>query len=427
LDKLYVTGGKKLEGAVRASGSKNGTLALMAASLLAKGQTILRDVPKIGDIYTMIDMLRALGTRIEINGGDTVIIDATDITSTEAPYELVKKMRASFTVLGPLLARKGYARVAMPGGCDIGARPIDFHVKGIAALGALVNTEHGYVEAEAEKLIGTEVYLDFPSAGATQHIMTAACLAEGVTIIQNCAAEPEIQDLAMFLTKMGARIEGAGTTTIRVEGVKELRGVEHTVIPDRMEAGSFAVAAAITKGDITVDNICRSHMEPFVSKLRETGAIVEFTDRRMRVRADSRPLATDVVTMPHPGFPTDMQQPFVALLALAQGTSVVTENVYERRFRYVNELCRMGADIKQEGRSAVIKGVEKLTGAPVTSTDLRAGAALVCAAMAAEGVSEITGIEHIDRGYENLVDKFHLLGGQIIRVETERKEEAVCV
>lgn len=425
MDKLFITGGTPLRGTIRASGSKNGTLAIMAASLLAKGKTVLSNVPKIGDIYTMVEMLRSLGAECEINGGD-VSIDATELVSAEAPYDLVKKMRASFTVLGPLLARKGYAKVAMPGGCDIGARPIDFHVKGIQALGAHIETEHGFVEAEADKLYGAEVYLDFPSAGATQHIMTAACLAEGVTLIQNAAMEPEIVNLASYLTAMGAKIEGAGTTTVRVEGVKELIATKHYIIPDRMEAGTFAVAAAMTQGDVKIEGVCPKHMEPSILKLRETGAVVTVGEDWMRVRANSRPLATDIVTMPHPGFPTDMQQPFVALLSVAQGTSIVTENVYERRFRYINELQRMGADIKQDGRTAIVKGVDKLTGAQVTATDLRAGAAMIIAALGAEGESEISGLEHIDRGYERLIDKLHRLGAEAVRADSERKGSTLC-
>lgn len=398
----------------------------MAASLLAKGRSVLYNVPKIGDIYTMVDMLRALGADCTTSDDNVVTIDATDLQSAEAPYDLVKKMRASFTVLGPLLARKGYAKVAMPGGCDIGARPIDFHVKGIQALGAHIEMGHGFVEAEIDRLRGAEIYLDFPSAGATQHIMTAASLAKGVTLIQNAAMEPEIVDLAKYLTAMGAKIEGAGTTTIRVEGVEELVAVEHEIIPDRMEAGTYAVLAAMCQGDIRVEHASPKHMEPFLLKLRETGAVVTADDTWVRVRANARPMATDVVTMPHPGFPTDMQQPFVALLAVAQGTSVVTENVYERRFKYVSELSRMGADIKQDGRTAVVKGVEKLTGAPVNATDLRAGAALVVAALSADGESEITGIEHIDRGYEGLVDKLRTLGGEIVRADSERKGSELC-
>lgn len=425
--KLVMTGGARLEGTVVSSGSKNGTLAIMAGALLGKGETVLRNVPMIGDVRTMMEMIRALGVQCVEESQGVVRIDATDIQATEAPYELVKRMRASFCVLGPVLARKGYAKVAMPGGCDIGARPIDFHVKGIQALGAFVNMDHGFVEAECERLIGAQVYLNFPSAGATQHIMTTACLAEGTTTIHNAATEPEVVQLANFLTAMGAQIEGAGTTTVHVKGVTELRGTDHDVPSDRMEAGTFAVAAALTRGDVRIERVRIEDVEPFVLKMREAGAIVDLTDNSMRVRCNARPLATDVMTMPHPGFPTDLQQPFAALLAVAEGTSIITENVYERRFRYVNELIRMGADIKQDGRTAVINGVPSLTGAQTVASDLRAGAALVCAALAAEGVSEISGIEHLQRGYENMVGKLQALGAQVSAVPDEQERETVCV
>jgi UDP-N-acetylglucosamine 1-carboxyvinyltransferase len=336
-------------------------------------------------------------------------------------------MRASFTVLGPILARTGYAKVAMPGGCDIGARPIDFHVKGIQTLGAYINTEHGFVEAEAERLQGAEVYLDFPSAGATSHIMTAASLANGLTTIQNAAIEPEISDLAEFLTAMGAKIEGAGTTTIHIEGVRELVGTSHHIIPDRMEIGTYLIAGAMTQGDVRIENIVSKHLESFLSKLRETGCVITTNGSWVRIRANSRPIATDIVTMPHPGFPTDMQQPFVALLSVAAGTSVVTENVYERRFKYISELRRMGADIKQDGRTAIVKGVDRLTGAQVTATDLRAGAALVIAALGADGRSEIVGVEHIDRGYECMAQKLISLGAEVIREDPERKGSTLCL
>jgi UDP-N-acetylglucosamine 1-carboxyvinyltransferase len=419
LSKLSIAGGARLEGEVKTSGSKNATLAILAGSLLAKGETVLTNVPRIGDVYTMIEMMRSLGANVRVEE-DRVTIDATELARGEAPYELVKKMRASFCVLGPVLARTGYAKIAMPGGCDIGARPIDFHVKGIQTLGAQINTEHGFVEARADRLIGAEVYLDFPSAGATQHIMTAACLAEGVTTIQNAASEPEITNLADCLRAMGAKIKGDSAGTIYIEGVREMHGTECRVISDRMEAGTFAVAAAITGGDVVIRDIVPKHMEPFTSKLRETGAIVQVNGDWVRIRMAGRPLATDVVTMPHPGFPTDMQQPFVALLSLAKGTSVITENVYERRFKYVNELARMGADIKQEGRTAIVKGVEKLTGAEVTATDLRAGAALICAGLAAEGVTEVSGIEHLDRGYENIESKLKQLGAYVTGADARR-------
>ena len=425
--KLVLTGGARLEGTVVSSGSKNGALAIMAGALLGKGETVLRNVPRIGDVRTMMEMLRALGVKCVEEPHGVVRIDATEIQATEAPYELVKRMRASFCVLGPVLARKGYAKVAMPGGCDIGARPIDFHVKGIQALGAFVNMDHGFVEAECETLRGAQVYLNFPSAGATQHIMTTACLAEGVTLMHNAATEPEVVHLANYLTAMGAKIDGAGTTTVRIEGVDELRAADYEIPSDRMEAGTFAVAAAITRGDVRIERVTPDDVEPFVMKLREVGAVIDLGEDHLRIRCNARPMATDVMTMPHPGFPTDLQQPFAALLATAQGTSVITENVYERRFRYVNELIRMGADIKQDGRTAVINGVARLTGAQTMASDLRAGAALVCAALAADGVSEISGVDHLDRGYENIVGKLQALGAQVSATPDEQERETVRV
>ena len=427
MDKLVLTGGARLTGTVRISGSKNGCLALMAAALLGKGETVLRNVPSIGDVHTMMDVLRALGVTCIEEPEGVVRIDATDITATEAPYELVRKMRASFCVLGPVLARKHYAKVAMPGGCDIGARPIDFHVKGIQTLGAHIHMDHGFVEAECDRLQGTQIYLNFPSAGATQHLMTTACLAEGTTTIHNAAAEPEVVEVATLLNLMGAKVEGAGTTTVKVEGVDELTGTDFDLLPDRMEAGTFAVATTMTQGDVRIENVRADHVEPFVLKLMEVGAIVDISEGAMRVRCNARPMATDIMTMPHPGFPTDLQQPFAAMLSIAEGTSVVTENVYERRFKYVNELARMGADIKQEGRAAIINGIPKLTGAQTAASDLRAGAALVCAALAAEGTSEITGYEHIARGYENMVEKLRGIGAQINEVHNEQEKETVCV
>jgi UDP-N-acetylglucosamine 1-carboxyvinyltransferase len=417
LDRIYVIGGNRLHGEVRISGSKNGTLAIMAGALLAKGPTILENVPRIGDVRTMIEMLQQLGVRAREIEPNTVEIDATDIKANEAPYDLVKKMRASFCVAGPLLGRLGYAKVPMPGGCDIGARPVDFHVKGLQMLGAKVVMEHGYVEAETTKLKGANIYLDFPSAGATQHIMTAACLAEGTTRIENCALEPEVSELGEFLIAMGAKITGAGTSTITVVGVEELRGARYRMIPDRMEAGTFAVAAGITGGDVTLKDCSPEHCSAMLKKLQESGIKVTEGPDWARITAEGRPNATDIKTMPHPGFPTDMQQPFAAMLAIANGTSVITENVYERRFKYVSELGRMGADIIQEGRTAIIKGVPKLTGAEVTSSDLRAGAAMIIAGLAAEGRTEITGIEHIDRGYESIVQKMASLGAEIVRMQ----------
>lgn len=416
---IYVVGGKRLTGDLVISGSKNGTLAVMAGALLGKGTTVLENVPHIGDIVTMVEMLCELGVDAKFTGPNRVEIDATDIQSNEAPYELVKKMRASFSVAGPLLARVGYAKVPMPGGCDIGARPVDFHVKGLQTLGAKITIEHGYVAAEAESLKGADIYLDFPSAGATQHLMTVACLAKGITRIENAALEPEIVELANLLLAMGARITGAGTSTIEIEGVSELHGCNHQIIPDRMETGTFAIAAAMTKGDINLIHAVPEHCTAMFQKLQDAGVKVVVGNGAVRVSTDSRPIAVDLKTMPHPGFPTDMQQPFAAMLALADGTSIISENVYERRFRYVAELHRMGADIVQEGRTAIIKGVPKLTGAEVSSTDLRAGAALVLAGLAAEGRTDISGVEHIDRGYEDIVGKLQSLGAEIVRTEAD--------
>jgi UDP-N-acetylglucosamine 1-carboxyvinyltransferase len=427
LERIYVVGGSRLAGEVRISGSKNGTLALMAGALLAKGTTILENVPRIGDVTTMIQMLDQLGARTRWTGADRVEIDASNITHCEAPYELVKKMRASFCVAGPILARCGYAKVPMPGGCDIGARPVDFHVKGLQALGAKVTIEHGFVAVEADKLSGANVYLDFPSAGATQHLMTAACLAEGTTHIENAALEPEVVELAELLTAMGAEIKGAGTGTIEVTGVKELRGVSHRVIPDRMEAGTFAVAAAMTGGDVLLTSITPEHCIAMFQKLQEAGIQVTTGTDWVRIKGNDRPMAVDLKTMPHPGFPTDMQQPFGAMMSIADGTSVISENVYERRFRYVSELQRMGADIRLESKTAIIIGVPKLTGAEVTATDLRAGAAMILAGLVAEGRTEISGIEHLDRGYENICGKLVSLGASIKRMEVSPEAVAKVV
>jgi UDP-N-acetylglucosamine 1-carboxyvinyltransferase len=415
LDRIIIEGGTRLQGTVRIGGSKNAALAILAGSVLCDGEIILHNVPRIGDTITMVELLNALGADAAFQGQHTVRIDASRIQWLEAPYELVRKMRASFCVLGPLLTRFGFARVPVPGGCDIGARPVNFHIDGLKKLGAEIHVEHGIYSAEAPKLHGARVYLDFQSAGATQHLITAAALAEGTTIIENCAAEPEVVDLANFLNSMGADIQGYGTPTITVNGVKRLHGCEYNIIADRMEAGTFAIAAAITHGNLNIQGVHTEHLRPVLSKLDEVGIHITETDGELNIQGNGTLRPADIKTMPHPGFPTDMQQPFAALLAIAQGTSVITENVYESRFRYVNELNRMGADIRIGGRSAVIKGVPELTGAPVTATDLRAGAALVCAGLAADGETEITDIQHIDRGYENLVTKMQNLGAKITR------------
>jgi len=417
LAKILIEGGRRLSGEFTASGSKNGALAIIAASLLVEGEVVLRRVPHIKDIFTMLDILHYLGAKAELSEDGTLTINASTIVRNEAPPELVKKMRASFSVLGPLLARTGRARVAVPGGCDIGARPIDLHLKGIHALGALVRNDYGHVEAKASRLRGARIYLDFPSAGATQQIMMAACLSEGTTIIEQAACEPEITDLALFLRKCGVRIEGAGTGMIQVEGVRHLTGVEHEIIPDRVEVGTFALAAANTRGDIFIRNAVPEHCSAVLQKMREIGAIVHEDAAGLRVTANRRFVATDIVTMPFPGFPTDLQQPMGAVLTTAEGTSIITEKVYEHRFRYLSELKRMGADVYTENRVAVIRGVPYLQGAQVTATDLRAGAALAIAALGAEGVTEISEVEHIQRGYENFEEKLRALGASVLSGE----------
>lgn len=432
MEKIYIGGGVPLSGTVRVSGSKNSALAIMAGALLGEGPSILRNVPNIGDIHTMVEMLRAIGIGAEYAPDGTLTIDATTFCAREAPYDLVKRMRASFSVLAPMLARVGAARVAMPGGCAIGARPVDYHVKGLVALGARIQIEHGFVEAEADGLRGNSVYLDFPSAGATTHLMTAAAMAEGVTTIENAAAEPEVVDLADFLTKMGAQVEGAGSKKITIEGVRRLRGAEHTIIPDRIEAGTFALAAVATGGEIVLNDVIPEHLKPLIAKLREAGAGIApcgtSPDKpsRMKVWCTNRPRAVDVLAMPHPGFPTDLQQPIVAILSLAQGTSVVTDHVFENRFKYIAELQRMGADIRVESRSAIVKGVERLSGAEVNASDLRAGAALVVAGLAAQGQTTISGLEYLDRGYDSLAEKLGELGADIQRYDAERAPLRLC-
>jgi len=424
VDRIFVHGGRPLQGAIDVSGSKNASLPIMAACLLVEGKTTLRNVPDIRDIHTMAEMLAEVGAEVRFSPDGVVEIDARGFNRTSAPQELASKMRASFYVLGPMLSRLGAARVAQPGGCDIGARPVDFHIKGLRALGARVENEAGTVVAHTSGLHGANIYLDFPSAGATTHIITAACLADGVTVIENAASEPEVADLANFLRSLGARIEGAGTSTVVVEGVRRLHtDQDYTVIPDRMEAGTFACAAAITRGDVILRNAIASHMQPVLVKLADMG--VEVTPPacnpdvpgEIRITCRKRTRAVDILAMPHPGFPTDMQQPMVALLATSSGASMVTDRVFENRFRYVTELQRMGADIRVEGRTAFVHGVEKLYGNSVTATDLRAGAAMIVAALGAEGESTVSGVEHVDRGYGALVEKLQMAGAEISRLD----------
>ncbi len=419
MERIIITGGVPLQGEVCVSGSKNAALAIMAGAVLASEPVILHNLPRITDIYTMMAMLRRLGTVVEFIHPRSLLIDASRISHLEAPHNLVTRMRASFSVTGPLVARFGFAKVPLPGGCDIGARPVDFHIKGLRLLGARVEMDGDFVTAEAGRLKGNTIYLDYPSAGATQHLMTAAALAEGTTVIENAAEEPEVVDLANFLITLGAHIEGHGTRRITIEGVSRLRGGEYTIIPDRLEAGTYAIAAAMTRGRVRVVHANPEHMTPVLLKLQEAGVQIETDEAGVWVQLQTRPKAVNIKTMPHPGFPTDMQQPMTALLCVAEGVSIVTETVYERRFRYVQELRKMGADIEQENRTAVVHGVERLYGATVEATDLRAGAALVIAGLGADGETTIEEVHHIDRGYEDLVAKLQSLGAQILRQSDE--------
>lgn len=415
LEKIYVTGKSgPLQGTVKVSGAKNAALPILAAALLCKGTTIIDEVPQLEDVNVMRGVLESLGAKVKVEG-DTYIIDSSNLTSSTAPYELVRKMRASFLVMGPLLARLKEANISMPGGCAIGTRPIDLHLKGFQALGAKIQTDHGCIEGRVDNLVGNRVYLDFPSVGATENIMMLATMAEGQTIIENAAAEPEIVDLANYLNSMGAKIRGAGTNVIKITGVKELTSNRYTVIPDRIEAGTYMVAAVITGGDVLITNCIYDHLKPVIAKLQECGAKVFEDENTIRVIGNNRPIGVDVKTLPYPGFPTDMQPQMTALLAVAEGTSVVTETVFENRFMHVDELKRMNAKIKIRERSAVITGVESLKAAPVYATDLRAGAALILAGLVAEGVTEIGNIHHIDRGYVDIVNKFKGLGAKIER------------
>lgn len=421
MEKLIVKGGNRLVGAVKTSGAKNAVLPIIAASILGTTLSHLDEVPMLEDVHTISEVLKCLGLAVECSPEKNVLdIDSTEITSYEAPYELVRTMRASFLVMGPLLARIGKARISMPGGCAIGARPIDIHLKGFEALGVKIEQGHGYIEASApEGLKGTSIYFDFPSVGATENIMMAASLAEGTTILENVAEEPEIVDLANYLNKMGAKIRGAGTDTIRIEGVDKLHGADYTIIPDRIEAGTYMIAAAMTGGDVVVENVLPEHQKPLIAKLREAGAVVEEDIDKVRVIGQNPLKAVSIKTLPYPGFPTDMQAQMMAMMVIAEGRSKVTETVFENRFMHVVELNRMGAQISTEGRSAVIDGPSKLTGCDVRATDLRAGAAMILAGLVAEGTTRIGDLHHIDRGYENIVAKLKNLGADIERVDVD--------
>ncbi len=415
-DKFIIQKSDGLCGTVKISGSKNAAIPILAATLLTEGSCTLENVPALTDITVMCEILTCLGAQILKNENHSVTIDTTTLKHTVAPYDLTSKMRGSFLVMGPLLARMKKVRLSLPGGCPIGARPVDLHLKGFDALGATITKGFGFVEVSCEKLVGNKIYLDFPSVGATENILMAAVAAEGTTTIENAAAEPEIADLAMFLTSIGAKISGAGTDSIVVHGVKHFKPAQHTIMPDRIEAGSFMIASAITCGDITLENVVPSHLKPLTAKLCEIGASVDSGDSTVRICGCEHYAATDVKTLPFPGFPTDMQAQMMSLLSVADGTGIVTETIFENRFMHAPELCRMGARIRVEGRCAIIEGARNLTGAKVIASDLRAGAALILAGLRAKGTTEVYDIYHIDRGYENLDGKLRSLGADISRV-----------
>ncbi len=418
MDKIIIRGGRRLAGDVRISGAKNAALPILISSLLTGEPCVYQAIPDLKDIDTTLKLLAGLGVSVKRNEDGEVRIRAQQVADVDAPYELVKTMRASFLVLGPLLSRFGRARVSTPGGCAIGTRPVHLHLKGLAQMGADINLVHGYVEARARRLRGSKIYLDLPSVGATENLMMAATLADGTTVIENAAKEPEITDLAKVLTGMGAPIQGAGQDIVTIEGAKELKGICHRVIPDRIEAGTFMVAAALTGGDVTLRGARADHLDAFVIKLREAGIHMSVAEDTIRVQGDGRPHSVDVTTLPYPGFPTDLQAQTMVLMAVAQGVSLITETVFENRFMHALELVRMGADIKLDGNRAMVNGVDRLSGAPVMATDLRASVSLILAGLVAEGATEVTRIYHLDRGYEHVEKKLCALGADIERVKT---------
>ena len=420
MEALLIEGGTPLHGRVKAGGAKNAVLPLMAAALLTPEPCTLENVPHLRDVNTMVKLLKALSAEVEWEKEKgTLYIQAQEIPHPEAPYDLVKTMRASVLVLGPLIGRYHRAKVSLPGGCAIGVRPIDLHLKALEKLGAQINLEEGYVVASCQRLKGTTIYFDKVTVTGTENILMAATLAQGETTLENCAKEPEVQELARVLKVMGARIEGEGTDTIRVQGVKELRGYRHRVMPDRIEAATLIIAGAITGGDVTVEEVVPRHLEAVTRKLQEAQIELEIQKDHIRVKGGERPRSVDINTLPYPGFPTDVQAQFMALMTLSQGTSVITENIFENRFLHAAELKRMGADIKVDGNQAVVKGVESLKGAPLMATDLRASASLVLAALAAQGESKVSRIYHLDRGYERLDEKMKALGASIERIRED--------
>jgi UDP-N-acetylglucosamine 1-carboxyvinyltransferase len=420
LEKIIVRGGRKLNGTVKVEGAKNAVLPVIAASLLASEQkSIICDVPTLSDVYTINEVLRHLGAEVHFENNQ-VFVDASNELNMEAPFEYVRKMRASVLVMGPLLARNGRARVALPGGCAIGSRPIDQHLKGFEAMGATIKVGNGFIDAEVKgRLRGAKIYLDFPSVGATENIIMAAALAEGTTILENVAKEPEIVDLANYINAMGGKVRGAGTGTIRIEGVEKLTGVKHHIIPDRIEAGTFMVAAAITGGNVLVRGAVPEHLASLIAKMEEMGIQITEEEDGLRVIGPEKLKAIDIKTMPHPGFPTDMQSQMMALLLKAEGTSMITETVFENRFMHVEEFRRMNGEIKIEGRSVIINGPANMQGAEVAATDLRAGAALVLAGLVSEGYTRVTELKHVDRGYVDFHGKLASIGADIERITEE--------
>ncbi|TMA94782.1 MAG: UDP-N-acetylglucosamine 1-carboxyvinyltransferase [Deltaproteobacteria bacterium] len=421
MDKIILQGGKSLAGEVSVSGSKNAALPVLISSLLTSEPCTYQGVPHLADIRTTLKLLSGLGDKYDnqswLKGADDLTLQANRIDKFEAAYDLVKTMRASFLVLGPLLARFGRARVSTPGGCAIGARPINLHLKGLEALGATIEQSHGYVEANASRLRGAKIYLDLPSVGATENLMMAATLAEGTTIIENAAKEPEIDDLASVLNEMGARVQGSGTDIIQIEGVDALHGTTHRIIPDRIEAGSFVIAAAITGGDVLVRGARADHLEAFLIKLKEAGVVYTADEVGIKVERNENIKSVDVTTLPYPGFPTDLQAQMMALMAVADGISIITETIFENRFMHAQELDRMGARIQLEGNRAVVRGVHELSGAPVMASDLRASVALLLAGLVANGTTEVSRVYHLDRGYEQIEKKLSRLGAHIERVK----------
>ena len=418
MEKFVINGGRPLHGEVRISGAKNAAVAILPAVLLSDGPCVIENLPDISDVSTILKTMQSLGAQIRMINKSTVEIDPRHVNSFVVSKKMAEGMRASSYFLGALLGRMLRARVAPPGGCDFGVRPIDQHIKGFEALGAKMTIENGMVDAKAMSLTGCLIYLDVVSVGATINIMLAAAKADGLTIIENAAREPHIVDLANFLNSMGANIMGAGTGVIKIRGVKHLNGTNYSIIPDQIEAGTYMAAAVATRGDILVTNVTPKHLESIIAKLRETGAEITEFDESVRVKMTRRPRKCNVKTMPHPGFPTDMQPQIAAVLSIAEGTSIITEGVWDSRFRYVEQLTFMGADIQVDGKMAVITGVESLKPSPVRAVDLRAGAAMIIAGLSAEGITEIEEIDHIDRGYENVVEKFSALGADIKRVKT---------